>query len=542
MSSRRCKVRHMLALFLVLSLVAAACGNDDDATTSAGDDDTAASADDDDATASGDWDPDGEYTVAWIIGATHFDPHIVGPQNSFYPFLSPIYDRLTMLTADGQVAPMLATSWEFIEEGTILELELREGVEFHDGEPFDAEAVAANIDRAKTHPESTTSAEQLEPVTDVEVVDEHTVRLHVTEDAGALPFNFTTTTGMMVSPAAMDDPDLSTNPVGAGPYVIESSEDDRTVYVRAPGEYWDPEAQKAARFTLLGISDETARVNAIQTGEADMIDVHLQENVDQAKELAEGDDFDLVQIPAVTVNSIFFNRDSEALQDIRVRQAINHAINREAIRDDLLEGDCIVTDQPLHPDWDGYDPELVDHYEYDPDRARELLDEAGVSDLTLDVVGYVGAEPAQTIALIVQEELAEIGITVNLDSYEPNEAIERWQEGNSDAFVTFGGSLPEPGFALERRIDDPPGDLANFSPELVELRDELFNTQLSPEERTELLAEANREIIESASGIYMCFSVANILTTSRMVGTDNIPYGMILIYDTRYLGVSADGG
>src|SRR5690606_12811646 len=129
-------------------------------------------------------------------------------------YLYPAYDRLTELTPDGEVIPMLAESWEFTDDDTVLRLDLRQDVVFHDGEPFNAEAVKANIERGQTL-ETSAVKPDLASIEEVVVVDDYTVELHLSSPGSSLPALLSDRAGMMISPGAFDNPDIDLMPVGA---------------------------------------------------------------------------------------------------------------------------------------------------------------------------------------------------------------------------------------------------------------------------------------------------------------------------------------
>src|SRR5690606_21746166 len=178
------------------------------------------------------------------------------------------YDRLVHITPDVQPIPGLATDWEFAEDGSYLEMNLRKGVTFHDGEPFNAQAVRANIERAKTV-ENSAVASELEVVESVKVIDPATVRFMLTGAAASLPLTLSDRAGVMISPKAFDDPDLDQQPVGAGMFkVTDYKPNDHITYERYE-KYWDPDAVRVAKNEQLIQPNSVARLYANRTGQVD---------------------------------------------------------------------------------------------------------------------------------------------------------------------------------------------------------------------------------------------------------------------------------
>lgn len=200
--------------------------------------------------------PTGELDSAAVLRVTasaptrNLDPYL---QTSYggWGYITPVFDRLTVVDGDGALKPALAESWEFAPDGTYLELRLRKDVTFHDGTPFDAAAVAANIDRGKTMEGSTVTA-ALSDITGVEAVDDHTVRLMLVPGTGVeLPGVFTTNVGMMVSPRAIESgADLRNDPgtSGSGAFLVrEYIPEESLSLTRAEGTNWDPRRARSRR-------------------------------------------------------------------------------------------------------------------------------------------------------------------------------------------------------------------------------------------------------------------------------------------------------
>lgn len=536
---RRSALVFALAAVLLGGLLAACDGDDDADDSAAGDGDSATTtteASDD----SEELDRDGSFTLAWTVGPTVFDPHTAPTQTGELPFMNPIYDRLTLLQSDLTLAPMLATEWGFTDDGSVFEMELREGVEFHDGTPFDAEAVRANIERGQTV-EGSTAEGQLSVIEEVEIVDDHTVRFHVNDSARSLPLDLAGPVGMMVSPAALDDPELDLNPVGTGPYVLDQDRfqtGETATYVRAPGDYWGgPEAQKVAEFTLQGVPDDSARFNGLERGEIDVINSKSQTR-SQAEELADSDEFHMHTYERLSAIMFQFNLDTPGLDSLEVREALNMAIDREAITEQFLDGTCVPTQQPLREGEPGYDPDLEDTFEYDPDAAREILEDHEPLELT--AVTYAGVEPQQSIAEVLQAQLEEVGVTMNIEALGFQEAAGAWRRGDFDAFVSNRTAPPDPGLVLDLYLDPEINPGGPTEAVAAAAQDSLFDQSLDADEQEEIFAATNQAIVEDAVEVLLCRPELDVVASSNVVGLDDIPYAQFGVFDVRYLGVTAE--
>jgi peptide/nickel transport system substrate-binding protein len=326
------------------------------------------------AAPSGPADPTAIFRYANTIGVSRFDPHRASSStDNTLLFLT--YDRLVHTDGEGRAVPGLATAWEALDGGRVLRLDLRPGVTFHDGTPFDAAAVKANIERAKTVTGSAVRAE-LASIASVDDTGPLQVRLNLSAPNAALPLILSDRAGSMVSPAAFDKPDLDQAPVGAGMYrVMSYAPGSRVEYRPAPG-YWDPGAVRVAGIDMLIYTDAVTRLNAVRTGEVDA-------TVLSPDQVPEAQSAGVTVTPGRTNNFYYLqpNRARPQFADVRVRRALWHAIDRRALVDGLARGFGELDAQPA-PSWSfAHDPTIGDDpYPYDPARAKQLLAEAGYPD------------------------------------------------------------------------------------------------------------------------------------------------------------------
>jgi peptide/nickel transport system substrate-binding protein len=350
-------------------------------------------------------------------------------------FLLPVYDRIVRLTNAGEPQPMLATKWEFTKDGNGLLLTLRRGVKFQDGTPFDAQAVKANIDRYRTMDGSTQRA-VLSSVSEVSVLDAGRVEIVCKEGCGGLLRTLGDNPGMMVSPKAFSNPDLGTKPVGAGPYsVSDYRAGARVVYAPVAG-YHDAANQKLGGLEVTVLPDDSTRLNALRSGQLDMTFLRPYQ-VDEAK--AAG--LKLVGNRGSIWYYVGMNMNRSKFGDVRVRQALNHAVDKKGITESLLKGYCTPSDQPLREGTLGYakqTPKIV--YPYDPAKAKKLLAEAGVPNgfefdaLVWNIPLFV------QIGEVMQAQLAQVGVKMNLQAAPvPQVMGSYFGKQATDAFV--GGNL-----------------------------------------------------------------------------------------------------
>ena len=365
---------------------------------------------------------------------SNYDPHRAFNQFANI-YLYPAYDRLTELTPSGEVVPMLAESWEFTEDNTVLRMVLRQGVVFHDGEPFNAEAVKANIERGQTLETSAVRAD-LASVAEVVVVDEYTVELHLSSPGASLPALLADRAGMMVSPAAFDNPDIDLMPVGTGPFQVVEHVPGSLITFTAFADYWNPEAQPLGGVAIVPQLDAEARLRAVIDGAADGTSI----NSDQVG-AAESAGLNVLVAPGSGAFLLFLNMTSEGLDNIDVRKAISMAIDREGIGEALHGGLCVPTNQIFPAGYWASNPDVATD-PYDPEAARALLEQAGFGD-GLELNATVVNVPFYIAQLeAIQAMLGEIGITVTVTPLEPTELLSRFAGGDSDMyFTTFPGAV-----------------------------------------------------------------------------------------------------
>ncbi len=383
--------------------------------------------------------PAGTLRFGYSTGTTSFDP-ARSATGGDRVFLFPVYDRLIRLTNASEPLPMLATKWEFNNNGAGLVLTLRSGVGFQDGTPFNAESVKANLDRSRTLPESTQRA-ALRAITDVRTLDASRVEIRCNIGCGGLLQTLGDTAGMMVSPKAFSNPDLGTKPVGAGPYTLtEYRPGARAVYAPVKG-YYDPSNQTLAGIEISVLNDDATRLNALRSGQLDMTFLRPYQ-VDEAK---------AARLNVVGSNgSIWYymgmNMNRGKFSDVRVRQALNHAVDKKGITESLLKGYCTPSDQPFREGVLGFakqTPKIV--YSYDPAKAKQLLAEAGLpSGFEFDAV-VINLPFFVQIAEAIQAQLSQIGVRMNLQAAPIPQAISTYfAKSGVDAFigVNLGQSDP----------------------------------------------------------------------------------------------------
>lgn len=366
-----------------------------------------------------DFDENAHFGWAYTQYASSWDPSksIGGGDVSFY---TAVYDRLLQLTEDGGFDPMLAEA--YTAEGNTLTLELRPGLTYSDGTPFDAESVKFNLERNAGA--TSTIASEVAQFESATVLDELTIEITVSSGLAAFLTGIAGRAGMMISPAAVESGTIEDGPVGIGPYLATTmTPGDRVEFERTP-DYWDPDAQNVATMTYYLMVDDQTRYNALQSGEVDGAFLNPNQ-IDTALNA------DLQVIAGESTSFVYFmmNPLKEPFDDPKVREAMNYAIDRTTIAEGLYEGYCTPGIQPWPSTSPGYSEEIgdgLDIWPHDPEKATELLAEAGYPDgfeftaVTTNVTQY------QTLSEAIQEQVKEAGLQMIIEPLPSPQIIEKF--------------------------------------------------------------------------------------------------------------------
>jgi len=351
-----------------------------------------------------------KLTIVGTLSPTSLDAAVSSWGNAA-PFYQAVYDTLLLATPEGTIEPFLASEWSYNDDNTVLTLTLRDDVTFSDGSKLTSEVVKTNLERFKAG--TSPDAAFLRNLDTIDTPDDTTVVLNLSApDPGMLSY-LTRDPGLIASGEAIasDAEGLATNPIGSGPYVLDT---DKTVtgtsYVYTKNEdYWSPDLQHYGELVINVIPDPTAALNAIKSGEAN--GVRLANNQNLAEIEAAGWTINAGQINQFGL--LLLDRAgtlNPALGEVKVRQAINHAFDREALLTALQKDAGEVNVQTFPPRSAAFDESLNDTYPYDPEKAKELLAEAGYPDgFTLEMPSTASVGPT-TFNLITQQ-LGDIGIT-----------------------------------------------------------------------------------------------------------------------------------
>lgn len=486
--------------------------------------------------------PTGEIDSTAVLRITtgapsrNLDPYL---QTSYggLGYLTPIFDRLTMVDADDEIVPGLATSWDFVDDGAALELKLRDDVKFNDGTPFDADAVAANIERGKTM-DGSTVVDDLAEITSVDVVDPTTIRLNLIQGKGsALPSKLATNVGMMISPASIKaGTDIQNDPglAGSGAYIVSDYVPQESLeLVREDDDYWDEEGGRLAGITFTFMPDASTRINGIRTGATDLTWASSANEIVEAQGLAKQGAF---QVNAVEFRNVLgvMLRPEGALADAEFRQGFARAIDPAAVS--ALFSDTCTPYRQMEPaaSW-ASDADYDYPYSYDEAAARALVEKSGGGAVA---VSFSAGANTEKPANVIQSQLSAVGIDAELDPVPAAQAEPRNAAGDFEAYVanSFNPDL-DPAETVDKFVTGS-YQFGDGDPEIEALADKAANSTLTQDERAELYKEIWDKTLQKALFVPICHQTNATIASDKVIGVDAIPWVNTGIFDVRTAAIA----
>ena len=393
--------------------------------------------------------------------------------------------------------PGLAKSWAFSDPKTLV-LELVENVSFHDGTPFNAEAVKFNLERYKNDPRSNVKAD-IASVDSIEITGKSQITLKLNRANAGLPSILTNRIGLMVSPKSVQDKggNIDRAPVGTGPFKFVSWQDNDSFVLVRNEAYWRSGLPHLDGINIKIINELNTAVRAVVAGEADLaINLQAPQKViaDRTPNVV------AIVAPSLVLYGAFLNYGRPPLDDVRVRQALNYAINREEINKIAAASLGQVSSAILPKEHWACDPATQNFYTHDPDRARKLLAEAGhPSGLEIETFGWADQLAMQRQEIIISQ-LAKVGIRVKLTALAPQQAVQAFLIEKKGAMsISPSSSFPDPSQAYEALFGK--SALRNASgielPGFRELLDATMAAQDQPA-RKEAFHKLQRFVVEQA--------------------------------------------
>lgn len=496
--------------------------------------------------------PAAEVQTELVMGrggdSVALDPSIVTDGESL-KITQQIFDTLLgYKPGTTEVEGELAESWEVSTDGLKYVFSLRPDIKFHDGTAFNAEAVVFNFTRwndpdsefkfdgdSFDYYDSMFGPEGSRIIKEVKAVDNLTVEFTLNNPQAPFLQNIAMPSFGMASPAAIQEKkeNFKSEPVGTGPFVFKEWKRNDSITLEKNAEYWKEGFPKLERVIVRSIPDNTARFNALQNGEIDLME---DLSPDHLTTLESNSELQKIERPPFNVAYLGFNFNNEPFNDPKVRIALSHAVNKQGIIDAFFSGQGVPAVNPMPPTLWGYNDEIQD-YEYDLEKAKQLLAEAGYPDgLPGEYTFYAMPVPrpympdGKKVAEVIQADFEQIGVKVNIESPEWATYLDDLQAGEKEDIFMLGwtGDNGDPDNFIYTLLDKdaiPSNNYTYYSSDelhtiLVEAQQETDQTK-----REELYKQAQVIIKEDAPWVPLVHTTPLLAATANLKGLVLAPTG-----------------
>ena len=439
--------------------------------------------------------------------------------------LNQIYDTLLYYSPDGtkDPEPRIAESYEISDDGLDYTFHLRDDVTFHDGTPVTADDVVFSIELYKA---SEYQGSQISMLSSVEATDEHTVVCHL--DAPYSPFLQGICSPMIASKAYYEssEDDFVNNPIGTGPYKFVSRAKGSNIKLEANEDYYRG-APEIKEVTFEVIPDSSTKAIALQTGEVNFAEIDSATK----PQLEANPAITIAEVPTSAFSYIAMNTEKEPFNDVKVRQAINYAIDRDNLVAVCYDGEAEVNSNICAKERFGYSDDQF-QYTYDPEKAKELLEEAGI-ETPYDLGEILVAEKYSNLATVIQNDLKAVGLDVTISVKEFNSYISDLQNG-SYGITALNMTLEGDTQTLEMAFTSDYIGIANNARYSDEEMDKLFEqarTETDNDKRAEIFNEIFTKAQDEAIYAVMCNPMTLYAYNSDLTCPEFVLEGNYYLYD-----------
>jgi len=440
-----------------------------------------------------------------VVFAQGIDPLSLDPAQdttvSSISVMNNIYDTLIFRGDDG-LEPGLALSWEYTDPQTLV-LKLREDVTFHDGSPFTAEDVAFTLKRYSDPDKQYPVLAQVTGFyTDVVAIDDHTVEIKTDRPIATLPLMLAR---LMILPKKVieekGEDAFAQAPVGTGPYKFVEWRKNEQIVLEASPDHWRGKAD-VERFIVKPIPEGYSRFASLKSGAVDII---AGLPADRVKEVEDDSNLKVAAARSVRNFSIAMNVRNKPFDDVRVRQALNYAVDIPAIIDAIFDGQAYANGTVCTGVSFGHDSS-IEPYPYDPEKARQLLAEAGYPDgFTTELWGPTGRYPMdKEVQEAVAGQLSEIGVNIVHQQPEWQLYVRKYLTGEVETMGYMGVGNPtlDCDYSLGQRVDGARGG-RYFPSEEIDALIQAEQSELDPDKRAGIFSEIQQIMHDQAAWIFL---------------------------------------
>jgi peptide/nickel transport system substrate-binding protein len=443
--------------------------------------------------------------------------------------LNNVFESLYTFRDFKTLIPALATSHTVSDDGLTYTFQLRKGVKFHDGTPFNAEAVEFNYMRYldKNHPYYDPNAiyrtSMLPDVNTVKATDEYTVQIVRSKPMSAFVAALSATYAGIMSPTAIKKfgvQDVPRNPVGTGPFVFEKAEKGVQASFKAFDEYWNGRPP-LDRVVVRVITDDQAMTASLLSGEVDMTPFIDFKDLNSFRNNPK---LNVQVVPAASTGYIGINQAHETMKDVRVRQAMAHAVNKQKLIDVVFYGEAdLGAGLVSMPMW-AYAPQFKDYYKYDPQKAKDLLKEAGgAPDFTLHTQSS-GFWPR--MAELMQADFNDIGWKATIEKIDSAKFYGQMTEGTHQMFIgdgTYNTPDPDELFFVFYGCDNPRSKRWGYcNPGFEDLRAK-ESAEKDQEKRKQMMWDLQKQLLDDVTQIVNYYNRFATVSNKRVEGYNPLP-------------------
>ncbi|MFC5603737.1 ABC transporter substrate-binding protein [Sporosarcina koreensis] len=517
-----------LLLMLVLSTVLAACGGNGSSGSS-------------------------KDTLVFGRGgdSTSLDPSRVTEGETFKVTVNLFETLLNFGEQDTTIQPGLAKEWDTSDDGLTYTFKLEEGVKFHDDTDFNAEAVVKNFERwangnADMFPYYDTmfggfKGDEGHVIDSVTADGDYTVIIKLKRPQAPFLKNIAMSMFAIASPTAFEkgDDQFERNPVGTGPFKFVDWKTNDSITIEKFDGYWQKGLPKLDKIIFRSIPDNSARLNALIAGEIDLADGI---NPADGEKIEGNADLQLIERPSMNVGYLGLTVTRPPFDKKEVRQAINHAIDKQTIIDSFFEGRADIAKNPMPSSISGYNDDIKG-YDYNPEKAKELLAKAGYPDgFKMELWAMPVPRPympdGAKVAEVIQSNLADIGVKAEIVSYEWGTYLDKASKGEADAFMLgWTGDNGDADNFLYALLDEDNIGSNNYTYFKNAKMHDLFieaQTEVDEDKRIELYKKAQEIIHEEAPWVPLAHSTPLLAAAKDLTGFVPHPTGSDLLSNVEF--------
>ncbi|CAN7354613.1 ABC transporter substrate-binding protein [Devosia sp. LjRoot3] len=438
--------------------------------------------------------------MAWSQDATGLDPH-TQPAFPSIRLLELIYEPLVRLDPELNVIPAIAASWEFAPDAKTLTFKLDPNAKFTNGTQVTPADVKASFERILNEETAAVARSNFLSIDTIETPDAETVVFNLKTADVPILVAMATINAAIVPASEIEAGKIGTETVGSGPFKLDSWEPNSREVLSANPD-WAGGDIAIDGITISVLPDETAILASLRAGQTDFA---LLNDPLVATMVPNEANLQLNRVPGLAYNVLQLNPSRPPMDNLKVRQAMSCAINRQEIVDAALAGEGQVTGPLTMPAF-AQDPNSLFCYEQDLEKAKQLMAESGVSGFTAKVIAATGEPPvAASEAQVLQAQLAEIGINLEIEMMELNVYVDTWLAGNFDMAVAQNGGRPDP-FPMYNRYFTKDGNLLKVSNFVDDTLDTLMRegqAETDPAKRVEIFHKFENHLVEQSPWLWL---------------------------------------